>query len=285
MWGGQSLVIDKNIEDADVVGGNGVKSYSFSYTTIDYYGAGLTVPISINNSGQIVGQYVDHGTGAYHGFVNTNAGFTSIDFPNAIHTYPYGINNIGEVVGYYFDQQLNEHGFLYQAGVYTSLDAPGATNTLAFGINDDEQISGYYADSLGVHHGFQYQGGTFTSINHPGAPQTETYGINGDAQIAGICPNYNCSTFLYAQGVFSYPPLDTAVAVNNNQQITGAINRIPVFEHEGSYITIAPPGSSITNLLFSNGDFLLNSQTAAKVALVGSYAVNGVIHGFLATSQ
>jgi len=283
MWGGQPLVIDKDIEDADVVGGNGTKSYSFSYTTIDYPSATCTSAWSINNSGQIVGQYCDS-TGLRHGFLYSAGTFTSMDFPNSNQTYPYGINNSGSVVGIWIDQQQVTHGFLYQAGTYTSLDYAGATYTYAFGINDDNQISGYYGDAQRGQHGFQYQAGNFISFDYPGVGGATPYFINGDAQIAGGCPIPGFA-FLYAGGAFSNPPVDCAVAINNNEQITGSIAPNNVFEHEGSYITIAVPGASSATNVYSLNDFTLNSVSTAKVAVVGYYFAGGLGHGFLATSQ
>jgi hypothetical protein len=285
-WGGQALVIDKDIEDADVVGGKGTKPYSFSYTTIDYYGAGATLPLGINNLGQIVGYHVDPTTGFPRGFLYDRGVLFDINFPNAMQTFPYSINNAGDIAGLYVDQQgTTIHGFLYQGGIYTSLDYLFAISTQAFGINDDDQVSGYYTDSQSLDHGFQYQDGVFTSFNYPVTTATNAYGINGDAQIAGGCPNPGIS-FLYAQGIFSNPPVECADGVNNNDQIIGTVGSNNVFEHEGVSITIAVPGASSTNTPYSPSDYLIvNSQASAKVAFVGTYIAGGVGHGFLATSQ
>ncbi|HEY6946349.1 MAG TPA: glycoside hydrolase domain-containing protein [Candidatus Acidoferrum sp.] len=287
-WGALNFPsIDTDIEDADVTGGNGAKSYSFTYTTIDYPGANGTSLNGINNLGQIVGSYGDPATGLYHGFLYTVGSFTNIDFPNASQTEAWGINNAGSIVGFYINQ-TGTHGFLYQGGNYTGLDYPGAIYTEGFGINDDNQISGYYADSLSVQHGFLYQGGTFTPLDYPGSTGTNAYWINGDAQIAGTAQNGGpgCAiAFLYAQGNFTNPPVECGWGINNNDQITGAIGANYVFEHEGSTINIAVPGAS-NMVLWSLNDFTLNSQGTAKVALVGNYVLStGYGHGFLATSQ
>jgi len=288
-WGGVSLtVIDNDIDDADVVGGNGAKSYSFSYTLIDYPGiVGSTYPYGINNMGQTVGFYADS-MGVYHGFSYDGITFTTIDFPGATGTVAYGVNNAGSIVGFYGDLASHVHAFLNQGGAlgtYTSFDYPGATITTATGINDDNQISGYYTDSLGTYHGFLDQAGNFTNIDYPGATGTDMHGINGDAQIAGGCPNGDCPSFLYYQGTFSFPPVEGIAWVNNNDQVTGDIGQNVVFEHEGSSITLACPGGSATNPAPGLSDFILNSQTTAKVAIVGSCVISGVLHGFLATSQ
>lgn len=286
-WGGQQLNIDNDIEDADVTGGNGTKSYSFTYSpTLDFFGAGYTFPQGINNFGQIVGWYADPTGPGRHGFIDTSGNAASFDCLNATGTFAVGINNAGQVVGYYADSAGVSHGFLYQAGFCTILDYSNATNTYAVGINDDSEISGFFTDSLGVYHGFLYQAGNFgPPIDYPGATGTELGGINGDAQIAGICPNGDCPAFLYAQGTYIYPPVQGLGGVNNNEQVQGSIGQNVVFEHEGNSITIACPGGSHTNPATGSNDFTLNSQTAAKVAIVGSCVISGVVHGFLATSQ
>lgn len=226
--------------------------------------------------------------GVYHGFSYDGITFTTIDFPGATGTVAYGVNNAGSIVGFYGDLASHVHAFLNQGGAlgtYTSFDYPGATITTATGINDDNQISGYYTDSLGTYHGFLDQAGNFTNIDYPGATGTDMHGINGDAQIAGGCPNGDCPSFLYYQGTFSFPPVEGIAWVNNNDQVTGDIGQNVVFEHEGSSITLACPGGSATNPAPGLSDFILNSQTTAKVAIVGSCVISGVLHGFLATSQ
>jgi glycoside hydrolase-like protein len=288
-WGGLQLQVDTDIEDADVTGGNGAKSYSFSYNAaIDYPGiVGSTYPYGINNKGQIVGFYADS-MGVYHGFSFDGITFTTIDFPGATATEATSVNNAGNIVGFYSDVGGHIHAFLNQGGTfgtYTSFDYPSATSTSAVGINDDNQISGYYTDSLGTYHGFLDQAGNFTNIDYPGATGTDLHGINGDAQIAGGCPNGDCPSFLYYQGTFSYPPLANLAEVNNNDQITGTTNPNVLFQHEGSSITLACPGGSSVNPATGLSDFILNSQTSAKVAIVGSCVISGVLHGFLATSQ
>lgn len=291
-WGGVGIAVDRDIEDADVTGGNGAKSYSFTYTTLqDFPGAtNFTTPAGINNSGEIVGYYLDPATGLQHGYLYDYYGgsFTSIDCANSTQTQAYGINNAGSIVGFYNDQ-LGTHGFLYQVGFCTGFDYPGATSTYAWGINDDNQISGYYTDSVGGVHGFLYQPGNstpFTPFDYPLASGTYAYGINGDAQIAGATAEG--LTFLYGGGTFSYPPLSCALGVNNNDQITGCQGSNEVFLHEGNSVVILYPGASQMNPIFSSSDFTIDplGNATAKVAVVGLYYsnVNG-FHGFLATSQ
>src|ERR1051326_619786 len=62
-----------------------------TYTTIDFPGAGSTLAVDINLSGQIVGRYID-ASGVNHGYLLNNGVFTRIDFPGASFTRAIGIN-------------------------------------------------------------------------------------------------------------------------------------------------------------------------------------------------
>jgi uncharacterized membrane protein len=65
----------------------------------------------INNSGNIVGLYVD--TNGDHGFVKVGNTFIPIDYPgNTGVTAAYDINNYGSIVGWYTDPTAGERGFL-----------------------------------------------------------------------------------------------------------------------------------------------------------------------------
>jgi hypothetical protein len=97
---------------------------AYSFTTIDVPGARDTQTLGINDSGQIVGRFVD-ATGA-HGFVDTGGSFTTIDVPGALSTQgAFGINDNGQIVGWWFDA-TGDHGFLA-----TPVPEPPSSPTLA----------------------------------------------------------------------------------------------------------------------------------------------------------
>ena len=285
-WGPVQLQVDNDIEDADVTGGNGSKTYSFNYATLDYPGANATYPEGVNNSGQVVGYY------SSHGFLYAGGSFTQMDFPNAKQTYQFAINNAGSVVGGYMDQLNVNHGLLYQSGTYTTLDYPGPTGTFASGINDDGQITGIYYDSQNNEHGFFYQAGQFTPVDYPGASQTRAAGINGDGGIAGCATTASgpvAFLWQYPAGTFSGLPVDCAGGINDNAQVIGSVGSSLVLEHEGSDTTIAPPGACPgTVSVNSVNDFSQIGQTTDKIELVGN-EINpcgtGNEHGLIVTSQ
>jgi len=123
----------------------------------------------INDSGDILGIWVDPNQNTFHGYLLVQGKFTQLDDPDAGQTNctgiaPYGyencstapstINNLGQAVGWFVDGAGAAHGFLLSNGTYTTIDVPGAVVTNAFGINNAGQIVGYYIDASGVAHGF-----------------------------------------------------------------------------------------------------------------------------------
>jgi probable HAF family extracellular repeat protein len=112
---------------------------TYSYSTLNEplstYG---TNALGINDSGQIVGYYVDSNP-FYHGFLYSGGTYTTLDDPSARNTggtFAEGINASGQTVGYY-GGSVGNHGFLYSGGTYTTLDDPSATQgTYAYAIND-----------------------------------------------------------------------------------------------------------------------------------------------------
>jgi hypothetical protein len=113
-----------------------------SFSTIDIPGAEETWAMGINNSGDIVGFYVDSASN-YHGFLNVGGSFTTIDVPGALWTEVYGINDSGDIVGTYRTSTGN-HGFLKTGESLTTIDFPGASGTFANGINNSGDIAGFY---------------------------------------------------------------------------------------------------------------------------------------------
>jgi probable HAF family extracellular repeat protein len=141
----------------------------------------------INNSGQIVGFFVD---ATVHGFfLDVGGSFTTIDVPGATSTSAFGINDSGQIMGIFFDTTGTSHGFLLDtSGSITTIDVPGASGreTFARGINNSGQIVGYFGMFPTGGHGFLYTGGSFTSIDVD-VPHLETFalGINNSGQIVG----------------------------------------------------------------------------------------------------
>lgn len=125
-----------------------------SFSMISFPGVLGTAATGINDSGEIVGNYLacktegSHASGApctfaqSHGFQLIGGVYTTLDPPGSVATNVGGINNSGAVVGTYADGSNKTHGFLFSNGVFSNIDFPGATATEVTGINDQGQIVG-----------------------------------------------------------------------------------------------------------------------------------------------
>src|SRR5215471_11488543 len=91
---------------------------TFTFKTIQIPGASSTGVYGINNSGVMVGSYVD-GQGKRHGFMLAGAVLTNIDDPNGTNTYCFAINKSGVIVGEYTTATRTLQAFLYQGGAFT----------------------------------------------------------------------------------------------------------------------------------------------------------------------
>jgi probable HAF family extracellular repeat protein len=125
------------------------------YTSFDYPGASSTNPGGMNNSGQIVGYYLDSSYIA-HGFLKDGGTYTSFDHPGAGSwgTIALDINDSGQIVGYYWDSSGVTHSFLKEGDKYTPIVYPAAIETCPVTIIGSGQIVGFYADAEGNQHGF-----------------------------------------------------------------------------------------------------------------------------------
>jgi len=177
-------------------------------TTFDAPGAGTgagqgTLPEQNNQSGMIVGIYID-ANGVAHGFVRDVEGNSAtFDAPGAgtvsgEGTSALGINDAGTVVGNYGDNLGTDHGFLRTSdGTITTFDAPGAGGPCGTGchqgtrpaaINLAGEISGYIIDASGGGHGFlRAPDGTYTFFDPSGSVFTDadTVGIDPAGAITG----------------------------------------------------------------------------------------------------
>jgi uncharacterized membrane protein len=171
------------------------------FTQLKFPSALNATPWGINDSGQIVGDYVTRlgpqKNSLEQGFLYAEGVYSSISVPDSLSTLPIGINNLGQITGEYVDSADQGHGFLYSAGVFTTIDFPGAYVTSLGGINDAGQIVGTYFSgnngAIGQSRGFFYSAGVFKGIALPPdsfVSETTAYGINNAGQIVGTA-NFN----------------------------------------------------------------------------------------------
>lgn len=162
---------------------DGVRDYRFA--TYDVPGSIRTRLLSLNDCGQIVGDYSD-AEGHNHGLLITDGIVTTIDVPGATSTTIHGLNNEGSLVGFWTDPGGEFHGFVCDDGRITTVDAPGAMGfSRLLGINSRGEIVGDYIDTDNVQHGFTLNRGLFTEFDFPGAQDTSPTAINADGVIVG----------------------------------------------------------------------------------------------------
>lgn len=235
-------------------------------------GSQFTVPVKINDAGQIVGLYLDAG-GKQHGFLLNKGHYTTIDFPGAVATEALAINNwpLPALAGDYTDAAGKVHGFACVIGVCLPVNAAFAANLSVTGINDLGEMAGMYdqGGSFGTAQTFGFQGfaGLLAPLNYPNsstAPITTStliHALNNKGEIAGAAqiqfPNFlRIDAFLEGGGNFE--PLeagldgflaDQALGINDAGILVGSFQDL-----FGVHAAIAIPSQ-----LFAGGP-LISSQ-------------------------
>jgi probable HAF family extracellular repeat protein len=164
---------------------NCVGHVEFSQTeTIDVPDSLFTAARGINNSGDVVGYFIDP-LGQRHGFLFDGRSYTTLNHPVARYLVPEKINNSGQIVGYYRARPSGTHGFSLKNNTFTPIDFPGAIATSALGLNDRGDIVGSYFDADFTQHGFVLTSGKFQTVNVPFGSQNEIDGINDLGELTG----------------------------------------------------------------------------------------------------
>jgi probable HAF family extracellular repeat protein len=287
-WGGASLYVDSNVEDAPIAGGNSVKLIVPSTVTNVSFGPNsyLTgITNGANNgvfaTGQAVG--VSYTEGAFSdgaGFLwtpsktSSTGGSTPLVY-GTIATVPFAINNLGQVVGYYRNLPADiGHGFLYTPNQgFTNFDVAGAMWTELYSINDAGWILGGYANADFVAHCVLYKP-PYTSpifFDDPGGSCAST-GLNGLGQITGSYLNSSQTAFVpFVNDAQSGAPGDTAnyqtltaptpyalpQGINNNGIVVGEDGAVSTAffldpRNSNSYASVTIPGTSESTLLGLN---------------------------------
>jgi uncharacterized membrane protein len=180
-----------------VIGGTGF------VRLIDFPGTFNTRPASINNAGQVVGEYGATSADVPGSGFWLRATMAAFNFPGS--TGPArGINAAGQIVGSYSRPGGQSSGYLYDAAGFSPINFPNAFSTQCEGINNLGSIVGWYTLADGAH-GFLLIGGAFTTINFQGGLSTIAHGINDAGEIVG---SYHLSdgrrrSFLLSRGTYS----------------------------------------------------------------------------------
>jgi hypothetical protein len=130
------------------------------FSNIDLAGALTTVPLSIDDSGLIVGEWIDDANNLGKGFLlHPDGRFSLHEDPGAApdQTYWISLNNRKQVLGSYFDADGNFLNFVRRGGQDVPFALPaawGSVFTVAETINDYGDVVGYFVDGANTLHGF-----------------------------------------------------------------------------------------------------------------------------------
>jgi probable HAF family extracellular repeat protein len=262
------------------------QTLTYTFISIEYPNAFQTVATDINQSGQIVGAYMN--ADRYnHGFLFDRGKFTAINFPNSPWTVAHGINNSGEIVGTFTGADGYDHGFLWYRGAFTTIDYPGAVMTEATGINNYSQIAGLYRDADSAFHGFLKYGETFTAIDCPGATHTFVRGINDYGQLIGDCnTEFGVKVFIYDGMAFVYLDYaDLGMGINNKGQIVGCYPQAhEEYTVAHGFLTNKSHYSIFSDIIFPGSIITCAHGINNKGEIVGEYSNNldGPASGYVA---
>jgi YVTN family beta-propeller protein/probable HAF family extracellular repeat protein len=247
-----------------------------TYTAFDFPGAIETLPLGINNAGQIVGAYrtvTGSGLQQLHGFLLSNGSFQTIDYPGAGSTVPtvtmlWGINNSGAIVGNFEDNNQVYHGFEYSAGNFVEIDYPGCANTDVYDINDSGTVIGLSCSP------FTYANGQFTNLAlTPPAPYMflSTITFNNSEQIVGSVAlngggSFQPGGFFLSTGPYAYVPISNG-------------NVVSVYDTTFNLLTASiPVGAAPFDAAVSpNGMFVYVDNSSSSTVSVINPSCNAVI--------
>jgi hypothetical protein len=156
------------------------------YSPFDLTGALSTIPLGINNLGDICGTAIF--SGSQPAFISVLQVVTTFSVPGATATFAYQVNDSGQIIGTYTDSNRIAHGYARDsAGTLTfPIDVPGATQTFLLGNNASNWVVGSYTDTSDVTHGLFYvTSDDIVTYDYPGATSTTLSGINANGLICG----------------------------------------------------------------------------------------------------
>ncbi len=165
------------------------------FTTIDYPGAvNGTVPMSINDRGEIAGLWYD-AADTSHIFLRERDGtLIGLDPPESIYVFQVVIDNEGKLVGYYADTKVT-YGF-----VRDRLGNFETFNGNAVGIDRSDTIAGWlsHPSGFGSEGFYRLRSGVIRTFLPPNAVITTVTGISPLGQIIGwyTDPTYVSHAFI-----------------------------------------------------------------------------------------
>lgn len=269
----------------------------FHFLTIDYPGSSSTEANGINDSGDVVGVYVDPNeppSANDHGFLLSSGTFAPINRPGGSHTEAMAINNLGDIVGGFEDPNLpvsdNDLGFLLSGGTYTTIDCPQGVDEWTADINESGMIIDEYFDPNGVEHGFLYSAGTCTPIDCVGAIDIALDGIDSAGTIVGLFSDANSVQHVFRRSAGDPNCTPVPLSIPDYVDIDGTNDAGDIV---GTFVTLEDDefgvGFVLSNGTVSTIEFPGATATSVRDInnfgqVVGTYEDGaGNLHGFVAT--
>jgi hypothetical protein len=102
---------------------------------------GFTTARAINNSGEIVGTFLNTTAGfVVDGYLYSNGNYETVAVTGATVTELLGINNDGQILGESYSASSGTSFFIDASGVFTDITVPCSGQAGLGGFNDDDQI-------------------------------------------------------------------------------------------------------------------------------------------------
>ena len=164
------------------------------FSDVQFPGSSFTSATSINDRGDVAGQYIL--AGQNHGFLLSNGVYSTVDVPGATATSIFGLSNDGELCGNYSvgtGPAVVMHGFLLFGDGLMTVDWPRATLPASFnsarGIAPDGNIvvGSYHGPNTTATHGYILGDDALTNFDYPAAGVTSTaiFGVNSQGAFVG----------------------------------------------------------------------------------------------------
>ena len=250
--------------------------YTFEF--FDVPGAEHTFSQGLNDTGVIVGYYVDAANTA-HAFIRDAGGYSTFQVFDEFNAIANGINNAGQITGFYFREDNGWSGFVKSGDAYSVFDVPGASFTIPTAINDAGLIVGTWQDGAGSH-GFLKDGATYYDISFPGAIDTDPVAINNAGDIVGTYGDGLTHHGFIKRGdeYVSLDLLSDPLGINDAGLIAGNLNHIVGRVTDGLHKT------DISIPLPYNGISLRDIDNLGRVlGTVRDAGGDFQAHGFVAT--
>ncbi len=268
------------------------RAQTYQLTDLGTLGGNFSQALSINDSGQVVGNANTSG-GDEHAFLYSGGVMKDLGTLGGTNSLALAINDSGQIVGSASLANGDLHAFLY-SNTMIDLGTLGGTDSAASDINNSGQIAGDADTTNEVTHAFLFSGGTMTDLNISAATNfSTTEAINDNGEIIGRVLSSDLSYALLDSNsvvsVLAYGGNIVPYSINDSGQIVGLLE------------TSLPPGKEA--FLYSDGAFVstnlgtlggVNSDggtntTAFYISNNGeilgdSAATNGGSHAFLYTN-